>query len=237
MGIVLGLAAIILVVALTTGQSQASAPTGPGIPEFVRKVMADVSASREDLLRAADEAEKAGYPQLAQALRQRAQALADSIPSPWKDVSSPAWTRFCALIVGKNKPTSISPKGFFGLFQMSVRRLVDLGIMSNPKSKQVETFRVWSGDWVVPQEKFMTDPNLQYRMFGKSMDLYRNIISEKFKQVLGLNIEGKPATLSGLLALSHMASSEGMHKWLTDGTIRTKFTWATDAYNRTNGIF
>jgi hypothetical protein len=212
------------------------------LPEFVQKIVAEKEASKEDLLRAAELAADAGYPQLAAALKQRSASTTKLIPSPWKDVTSAAWTRFARVMAEGYKPASVNPKGFFGLFQLSVRRLADLGVMSAPRARNVtlpngQMTRVWEGTWVIPQERFMTDPALQYDYFARSMDLYRNIIAEKYKQVMGLEIEGKPATLSGVLAIAHMSGSEGIYKWLTDGEIRRKFTFVTNAFNKTNGIF
>lgn len=259
MGIVLGIAAVVLVMALarrgggvsstsTLGHSISWEPfsgdftmTRP-LPSFTSKVIGDLSASRDDLVKAALLARGAGYPQLAAALVERSKTTGQLIESLWKDVTSAAWTRFASSIVGDNKPTTINPKGFFGMFQLSVRRLSDLGVMSNPRSKNIQltngqVARIWQGDWIVPREKFLTDPGMQYRYFAKSMELYRSIIMEKYKQVIGLDISGGPATLSGLLALAHVAGSEGMYKWLSGKEIRRKFPWVTEAYRKTNGIF
>ncbi len=251
MGIVFGIAAVVLLIALaskkqeepkTTAKGLLEAPSQP-LPEFVRKVLSQAGrATKDDLLRAAEQAENAGYTKLADALKARASGARKLIHSPWKEITSAAWTRFTRVMAHDNKPTSINPKGFYGMFQMSVRRLVDLGAMANPKSRTVtapdgKTIRVWEGTWVIPRDKFLSDPQLQYQLFERSMELYRNILAEKYKQVLGLDIEGKPATLSGLLALAHTAGSEGMHKWLTNKNIRRKFHWVTKAYHKANGIF
>lgn len=234
--IAIAIAALVVTLALMT-KTQSAMAALKGLPESLQAVINNPAASKEDLVRAADEAMQRGYPQLAEALKQRAGVAGSVIPTPWKDVSTAQWTRFCAVMAEGKKPTYINDKGFYGLFKLSVRRLADLGIMSNPHSHNTAAGRVWDGTWVVDKEKFLTDPTLQYKMFGKSMDLYRNIIAEKYKQVMGLNIEGRPATLSGLLALCHASGSEGAYKWLTEKTIRAKFKWVTEAYNRANGIF
>lgn len=251
MGYLLGIAAIILLYSIGGKKSQgALAPksdsTGAlppsSLTDFVRQVIEDQGASKADLLKAADQAKEAGYPKLAIALKARAEGAKQLIPSPWGDVTGSAWTRFCSVIANGHKAGTVNPKGFFGIFQIGVRRLVDLGIMANPKSRNITdpngtTTRIWEGKWVQPQEQFLADPQYQYKLFVKSMELYRNIISEKYKKVIGLNIEGQPATMSGLLALCHTAGSEGMYKWLTNGNLRTKFTWVTEAYKKANGIF
>jgi hypothetical protein len=255
-GIILGVAAVILAFAFTrrpggdtstamgfsTSTSMGSTPPGP-LPDFVKKVIEQPRASKDDLLRASKMAGDAGYPNLAAALLTRSSSAAQLIESPWKDVTSAAWTRFCRAISEGNEPTSVSPRGLFGLFQLSVRRLVDLGVMKDPRSRDVKlpdgkTMRVWQGVWVLPKDKFLGSPALQYRYFTKSLELYRNVVAEKYKQVIGLAIEGEePATLSGLLAIAHMSGTSGMHRWLTDRSIRGKYTFVTNAYNKANGIF
>lgn len=249
MGIVFGIATVLLLVALSDKSKQdvKVSTTGswspPALPHFVGEIIRDPNASKDDLAKAALQAKEAGYPKLAQALAKRITGGKNLIKSPWRDVSDSAWTRFASSISNGHKPTDISPKGFFGLFQLGVRRLVDLGVMTNPKSRSLRdqktgaTIRIWQGTWLIPEDKFLADPETQYKLFTKSMELYRSIVAEKYKQVLGLNIDGKTATLSGLLALAHSAGSEGMHKWLTNGDIRKKFTWVTDAYHKSNGIF
>lgn len=215
------------------------------LPDIVKAVIVDKKASREAIMRAAVEAESSGFPKLATALRSRigeSQSPDNTlIKSPWKDTTDAAWTRFCRVMAEGNSPSKVSPKGFFGLFQLSVKRLCDLGVMRNPRSHNIRLSsgaiaRVWEGTWNIPQESFLSDPALQYKIFARSMELHRSIIAEKYKQVVGLPIEGVPATLSGLLALAHTAGA-GMYKWLTEKDIRRKFTWVTDAYLRANGIF
>ncbi len=214
------------------------------LPVFVKTVIESGSPTKGDLLRAAEMARDSGYPRLATTLARKSAVIGEvrALPSPWKDVPDAAWTSFVqAMSVGK--PNEINPKGFFGVFQIGVRRLCDLGVMTAAKARNARTpnggiTRIWDGTWLIPRERFLADPAFQYKIFVKSMDLYRNVIAEKYKQVIGLEIEpGKTATLSGLLAVAHKAGSEGMHKWLTSGDIRKKFPWVTVAYDRVNKIF
>ncbi len=253
MPIVLGIAAVVLLFALVTkGKDKAGQTTARGalppkappaaLPPFVRKVLVQRGATRDDLQRAAELSEKAGYTKLTTALNARISTAKQLIPSPWKDVTSAAWTTFVRTTANSRPPSAVSPRGLFGMFQIPVRRLVDLGVMKDPRSKMEpgpagKPMRIWEGTWIVPEEKFLADPKLQYEVFLRSMELYRSIIAEKYKQVLGMAIEGdKPASLSGLLALSHTAGV-GIHKWLVGGNIRKKFHWVTEAYQKANGIF
>jgi len=254
MGYLFGIAAVILLYSISTKQSAgdsaskadagaAMGPPGKPLPDFVRKAIEDAQATKEDLQKASELAAEAGFPKLQLALAARANGAKQLIPCPWKDVTSSEWTRFCSVIANGHKAGDVNPKGFFGIFQIGVRRLVDLGVMSNPITRNVnddngQSSRIWQGTWCKTSEKkFLNDPQEQYRLFVKSMELYRGIISEKYTKVLNLDIDGKPATLSGLLALSHTAGSEGMYKWLTQGEIRNKFAWVTQAYHKANGIF
>lgn len=240
MAILLGIAAV--VAAVIAAQKAKSASMPAKLPADVKGVMAHKRPTRDELGRAAESADKSGYPQLAAALRARAKSAPDLIASPWVDVDSAAWTRFCRTIIADNRPGTFDPRGFYGMFRLGVRRLVDLGIMTNPRSRNVVTpdrrsVRVWNGDFIIDREKFMTSPGLQYQAFEKSMQLYRMIVSEKYKQVVGLPIENRKATLSGLLALCHAAGSEGMGKWLLEREYRRKFKHVTEAYLKANGIF
>lgn len=252
MGILLGIATVVLLVALTSKRRDSSdtssgerlLPSSPAkqLSPFVRQVIVQPRSGKDDLERAAEEAEKGGYPKLAGALRARISGARNLIASPWKDVTSAAWTRFTTIMADGKKPSFINPKGFYGMFQISVRRLVDLGAMKNPKNRTATTaegskIRIWEADWLIPKEKFLGDPSTQYKLFERSMDLHRNVIAEKYQQVIGLPIDGHPATLSGLLALAHTAGPDGMHKWLTNGDIRRKFHWVQQAYSKANGIF
>lgn len=257
MGALVGIAAILVALALANGQGKAAPGTRttatgfeppmrktPPLPEFVKKVVTDKAATRSDLSRAAAMAAEAGYPQLAAALVDRASMseAARAIPSPWKDVPDGSWTKFVKIMAGERKPNEVSPRGFYGVFQIGVRRLCDLGVMRSPRSKNVRgergLVRVWEGVWVMPQEQFLGSAAIQYKLFLRSMELYRSVIAEKYKQVIGLEIfPGRKATLSGLLAVAHQAGSEGLHKWLMDAEIRKKFPWVTAAFEQANGVF
>lgn len=156
----------------------------------------------------------------------------DLIPSPFPDVPATAWTRFVQTMASA-KFGYVSPKGFYGAFVMGVRRLVDLKVMKDPK--KVGT--IWQGTWVIPQAEYLASPSIQYATFGKSMVAYRKVIEAKYSKILGAIVEGKKASLSGLLAAAHVAGSAGLGKWLSDPAYRAKFKHVTAAYLKTTGIF
>lgn len=250
---ILGIAAVLIALALAGERKGAAksvtgflSPVKTNLPEFVKRVVVDLDATPEELRRASLLAHEHGYPQLGLALQKRSElagASGTKIPSPWKDVSDSAWTRFATAVAEGHAVSEVNPRGFFGIFQLGVRRLCDLSVMSSPRSRNEkgadgQNIRIWEGTWLISKENFFSDAKLQYDLFAKSMELYRNVIAEKYKQVVGLEIfPGQKATLSGLLGIAHMAGSEGMHKWLTQSDIRQKFSWVTEAFKKTNGIF
>lgn len=158
----------------------------------------------------------------------------DVIPSPFADVTATLWTKFVQAMASAKRPFNfVSPKGFYGIFAMGVRRLVDLKVMKDPR--KVGT--VWQGTWVIPQAEFLGSATIQYTTFGKSMLLYRKVIDAKYAKIIGATVEGKKASLSGLLAAAHVAGGAGLGRWLTDPAYRKKFQHVTAAYLKTTGIF
>lgn len=158
------------------------------------------------------------------------------IPSPWSDVTGAAWTKFVKVIAGNRPFSYASTNNFFGAFGFGVRRLCDIGIMKDPKKSSPT---VWTGTWVTPKATFLGSPTVQYNALAKSMVSYRTAVIGKtdVKKVIGTTIEGKKATLSGLLAVAHMAGGNGMVSWLADPTARQKRTYVTTAYKNATGIF
>ena len=161
------------------------------------------------------------------------------IPSPFPNVPHDAWTKF-VMIMGRAKSGTVSPKGHLGIFQMGMRRFADLGLAKNVrKGERNGEQGVWLGIWNAPlsEAKFLGSPELQYKVFTRSMQSYKNEIAEKFGNAIGQEFEGKPATLSGLLAVAHHAGTPGLAKWLTGTPPRDKFPQTTAAYKAATGIF
>ncbi len=161
------------------------------------------------------------------------------IPSPWPDVPHEVWTRF-VMIMGRAKSGTVSPKGHLGIFQMGMRRLGDLGLAKNVrKGERNGEQGVWLGVWNAPlsEARFLASPELQYKIFVRSMQTYRREIERQFKNEIGREIEGKAATLSGLLAVAHHAGIPGLEKWLKGDPPREKFPQTTAAYKAATGIF
>jgi hypothetical protein len=114
---------------------------------------------------------------------------------------------------------------------MSVRRLVDLGVMKNPKK---DAKGVWTADWAIPKEKFLGDPAFQLKVFTVSMVGLRKQVLSRYGNALGSIIETQPATLSGFLAVAHYAGVAGLGKFLSS---ELRKSTATEAYKKANQIF
>lgn len=249
MGIILGLGGLVALVALLLkaqlknggNLGEGGKPYATGLPDTVKStIMRGEEATRTELEIAASSATVAGYPKLGEALLTKAQKAPDKSAatkgpeSPWKEVSDADWRAFLkAMAVAKSN--TVAQRGNVGIFQMPVRRLSDYGLMRNPRKTGPDG--VWTADWTIDKARFLSDPALQYKVFEKSMAQYRALILERYRAAIGTSFEGKPATLSGLLAVAHLAGAEGLAKWLKNDPPRTKFKATTAAYARANGIF
>lgn len=159
------------------------------------------------------------------------------IPAVWKDVPADRWTAFVRAM-GNRKAKDVDARGKFGMFGIGARRLVDLGLMRNPKKGTVNGQKgVWTAEWVPPhsQEKFLSSPEAQYRTFVASMIDYRRAINQQMQgKGQPAPVNGKRVTLSGLLAVAHHAGMGGLEKWLS-GERRVPVT--TAAFERATEIF
>jgi len=209
-----------------------------GLPESVKQtIIKKQKATRTELMLAGETATQAGFTLLGGALLDKAEeapetAPIEGIPSPIEAITPQQWTEF----IGKMRMAELGAegKGRFGAFQMGVRRLVDFGIMENPKKLADGT---WSGSWAYPKEKFLRNPKLQYKLFERSMVAYRKVVMERFLKAVNSQVQGRAATMSGLLAVAHFAGSQGLEKWLSSQELRRKFKATTNAYLSANNIF
>jgi hypothetical protein len=85
-------------------------------------------------------------------------------------------------------------------------------------------------------DRLLADPIVQYRIFAASMKRHRGDILARHRAVLGTEIEGQPATLSGLLAVAHHAGP-ALSSWLTSPDDRRRFEKTTAAYHSATGVF
>lgn len=156
-------------------------------------------------------------------------------PSPLPGVPALAWERFVTVMVVAPK-NHVSPRRRFGLFGIDSRRLADVGFMTVPRKTTIGTETgVWSGEWQPPldEKKFLASTGAQYEAFSRSM----RALVPKVAPHVGRVVDGVPATLSGLLAVGHLAGSEGVAGWVADPVARLKFRSTTANFEGANGIF
>jgi hypothetical protein len=252
---VAGVAALILLLVLASGaharerkRDEPPAPGGPPMDAANAVAQANATADPAKLDEHAANADRAGYPQTAAAIRDRAARLRAESPqhsptaatpdlkSPLPEASDGAWTRFVELMAGNNATGAVSPQGNLGLFQFSVWRLADLGYVTNPHKDARGT---WTADWIAPhtREQFLADVKLQYEAFVKATTADRVAIFARHADAIGRALAGKTATLSGLLAAVRQAGLRGTESWLASGADRTKFPRTTSAFVAANGVF
>jgi hypothetical protein len=220
-----------------------AAPQVDPLVEYVRR-----SLELEDpteIERRADELSGIGYGRTADHLRERADLLRAGEPqqddpvyrSPIPEATDEQWARFVRLMQTGALGT-VTPSGQFGVFQTRMKRLEDLGLAREVRRTGREAGAAWTATFRPPltMERLTADPLLQYRIFAASMKRYRAEILANHRAAIGTEIEGKRATLSGLLAVAHHAGP-ALTSWLTSEGDRRRFEKTTAAYSRTTGVF
>lgn len=146
------------------------------------------------------------------------------------------WLAFVKAM-SNGDPTAVGEAPHLGMFEMSVRRLCDLGYMRDPKRYRRGTKLVWSATWVNPHslKLFLTSPKTQYQAFLRSIVQYA--ASPALPALAGCSVDGQKATLSGILAVAHKAGENGALSWFMDSKDREKFVLTTQAFASANGIF
>lgn len=213
--------------------------------EYVRRSM-DLGDPTE-IERRADELEGIGYERTASHLRGQAARLREERqPSPRKplvfrspipEASDEQWGRFVRLMQ-TGEVAAVTPTGQVGIFQTRLKRLEDLGLVRDVQRVQRDGAPVWTATFRPPLTlaRALSDPLLQYRIFVASMKRYRDEVLAQHRDAIGKEIEGKPATLSGLMAVSQHAGP-ALASWLTNEADRRRFKQTTAAYSRTTGVF
>jgi hypothetical protein len=155
--------------------------------------------------------------------------------NPFVGVPTAAWSRF-VTIMAVSPRGNVTPRRRLGMFGLDARRLSDVGFMASPRKVSIGAEGgVWSGEWVAPltEKKFLDSTPAQYEAFGRSMRL----LVPRAAPHVGKMIDGKKATLSGLLAAGHLAGTAGLESWAKDVAVRQKFGATTKNFERANGIF
>ena len=213
--------------------------------EYVRRSM-DLGDPTE-IERRADELEGIGYERTAGHLRGQAARLrgerqppqrkAPVFSSPIPEASDEQWARFVRLMQ-TGDVAAVTPTGQVGIFQTRLKRLEDLGLAKDVQRVQKDGAPNWTATFRPPLTlaRTLSDPLLQYRIFVASMKRYRDEVLARHRAAIGKEIEGKPATLSGLMAVSQHAGP-ALASWRTNEADRRRFKQTTAAYSRTTGVF
>lgn len=151
--------------------------------------------------------------------------------SPLDDVTFGAWESFVAEMA-RNRREEVGRRGKLGAFQIDARKLADVGAMSKAWKKPDGS---WTGAWSegLSESNFLGSMPLQYAVFVRSM----RAAAPKVSALVGSKIDGRPATLSGLLGVSHVAGERGVASFVRDAEVRAKFPATSEVFSRTNGIF
>lgn len=154
---------------------------------------------------------------------------------PIRGVPLLSWQRFISImaIAPKERRT---PRYRLGAFALDARRLSDVGFMEKPRKVTVGSETgVWTGEWKPPltTDRFLQSMPAQYEAFKRSM----TTMAPKVGSFVGVDIDGTPATLSGLLGVGHLAGEAGVESWVINPETRKKFKATTINFTRTNGIF
>lgn len=150
------------------------------------------------------------------------------LPSELPGIDDDEWTQFVTCMA-TGKSDGVSPSNALGLFEMMPRRLADLGLVKRlARSKPAER-TIWVAVFVPPMtsDKFLRNPQVQYRVFSKSMKDYSDRISG------GEIVKPAPMSLSGALAILHRAGPKGLETWATG----ERFPSTQASYDRVAGVF
>jgi hypothetical protein len=168
----------------------------------------------------------------AQARAERKRAAASS---PIAGVAPAAWERFVDRMAVADKG-HVGRRGRLGAFQVDARRLADVGAMTRAwKGARGGEAGAWVGEWKsgLTETLFLGSMPLQYAVFVRSM----RAAAPKVSPLVGIAVDGKVASLSGLLGVSHAAGDRGVEGFVKDPVVRARFPSTAEVFSRTNGIF
>jgi hypothetical protein len=143
-------------------------------------------------------------------------------------VSDEAWTSFVRCMATAPHD-AVSDANTLGMFEMTPRRLEDLGIVKKLKRGKKSGKTVWLAVFVPPMtcDGFLKSPEAQRKVFARSMQDYT-------KKMSAGEIKKDPAmSTSGALAILHKAGPGGLKMWASGD----RFKATQEAYDRVSGLF
>lgn len=159
--------------------------------------------------------------------------------SPLPGVTDEQWKAYLRALATPAHVDKVSPRLALGAFLFTYPRLGDLGYVKNVRRATLNGRPVWTGDFAPPLtlERFLAEPTLQVEAMGKSTRDYLPKVRVLFGKYLGQELEGRKATLSGLLAVAHRGGLKGLAGWVKNARDRQVYPNTTAAYLAANGIF
>jgi hypothetical protein len=253
-GFVVSLAFLIAAFAVAASKAHAEGakkePAGAAPPtaeDHVRKIIA--SGDPRKMAAAAITLHQAGETEAASAVAKHATGILQKqlsasrqvvYPSPFPGVQTPAWSSWVHAQRGDD-PKAITSGYYLGLFRMGMRRLVDLGLATNPHHDKWQGKSVWMADWVAPLQPgpdvYLSDPDLQYKSFAKAVSDDLAHIQKELPEAVGADVDGTKATASGLLAVTKLTGVSKLKEWLSDPELRKKYPQTMAVFNKLNGVF
>jgi hypothetical protein len=212
------------------------------------------NANASDLRNAAAKAEQCGHASLAAALRDEAAVLGaaeefaeaegvsvDAEPlyaSPVREVSDDKWTAYVKRS-RTARPSAVSGDNRMGCYAMTARELADAGWMLDAHKGEYNGRLCWLGTWAPERNEmaFLRSPSEQYDALAALSRIHAQVIERKHDDLIGREIEGKPASLSGLMGVCRRSGLGGLPGWAASAEQRKKFPETTAQYARLNGIF
>lgn len=149
-----------------------------------------------------------------------------SLRSPLEGVSDEAWSTFVSASLTA-KFDAVSPSNHLGAFEMTPRRLQDLGFLYGVKKTQSKKSgrSIWVGKFIPPltDKAFLKNPQIQFAIFKASMtDYSRRIAAGEIQLPPGIG-------LAGALAILHRAGPAGLKG--------RRFESTQAAFEKVSGLF
>jgi hypothetical protein len=130
-----------------------------------------------------------------------------SLASELPGVSDEAWAEFVRGMATQ-QVSSVSEGNALGMFELTPRRLTDLGYVQGLQRACVNGRTMWVAKFInMTSAKFLRNPKVQYVAFSKSMQDYANKIAA------GEIIKPTDMSLAGALAILHRAGPKGLETW------------------------
>lgn len=151
-----------------------------------------------------------------------------ALASELQGIDDVAWAEFVRGMATSDA-TRVSESNALGMFELTPRRLEDLGLVDGVTRAHVNGRTMWVAKFVPPMTaaKFLRNPRAQYNAFSRSMKDYKARIER------GEIVKPVEMKLSGALAILHWGGPKGLENWSRG----SRFSTTEMAYNRVAEVF